>query len=275
MPVSEQSRSQNEVFQTAAPAGQPVLKLANLRVRAGSKSLLNVDQLEVDSGEVVGILGPNGAGKSTLFKAITGSIDSEGEVKLHNRLRSHWHHQQLARHLGVLAQSSELTFPFHAQEVVALGLTPLSIGHKEGWQLIHRLMEHTDCLHLAERSYPSLSGGERQRVQLARVLLQLCQAEASPLLMLDEPTSAQDLGQQHSILSLAQQLAKEQGYGVLVILHDLNQVLQYCDRCYLIDNGEIAQQGTPEVVLTPITIEQHWQYRPELIRTGSGQAVLI
>jgi|GEM_PF-108395 len=252
-----------------------LLSVSDLHVMAGTKSLLNVDRFSMHPGEVVGVLGPNGAGKSTFFKAITGTLESSGEVKLHNRPRRAWNHQHLAQHLGVLAQSSELTFPFQAQEVVALGLTPLSISHKEGWRLTHSVMDQADCLHLADRSYPSLSGGERQRVQLARVLLQLSQAELAPLLMLDEPTSAQDLGQQHGILSLARKQAKQNGYGVLVILHDLNQALQYCDRCCLIDKGEIALEGRPEKILTPETIEYHWQYRPQIIQTDSGQTVLI
>ncbi|SEF80813.1 heme ABC transporter ATP-binding protein [Oceanospirillum linum] len=256
-------------------AEKAMLHLSNLHVQVGTKSLLNLDNLELKAGEVMGVLGPNGAGKSTLFKAITGTIENEGRVLLHGKPRQDWQHKALAQHLGVLAQSSELTFPFLAQEVVALGLTPLTIGHKEGWQLIYNLMEHTDCRHLAERSYPSLSGGERQRVQLARVLLQLSQAQSAPLLMLDEPTSAQDLGQQHGILSLARDLAKNRGYAVLVILHDLNQALQYCDHCCLIDNGEIALQGEPETILTPETIERHWQYLPEKIHMSSGQPILI
>jgi len=252
-----------------------MLFIQNLHVYSDKKVLLNVDQIQLQSGDVMGVLGPNGAGKSTLFKAITGDIHSQGDVILHNRYRKAWEHQALARHLGVLAQASQLSFPFHAQEVVALGLTPLSLSHKEGWKQIKRLMARTDCLHLAERSYTSLSGGERQRVQLARVLLQLSQAEHPPLLLLDEPTSAQDLGQQHSILDLARQLAKEEGYGVLVILHDLNQALQYCDLCTLLDRGEVALQGKPTEILTPDTIEHHWQYRPEQVSLSNGQPILI
>ncbi|WP_036590136.1 heme ABC transporter ATP-binding protein [Oceanospirillum maris] len=252
-----------------------MLFIQNLHVYSDKKVLLNVDQIQLQSGDVMGVLGPNGAGKSTLFKAITGDIQSQGDVTLHNRSRKAWAHQALARHLGVLAQASQLSFPFHAQEVVALGLTPLSLSHKEGWKQIKRLMARTDCLHLAERSYTSLSGGERQRVQLARVLLQLSQAEHAPLLLLDEPTSAQDLGQQHSILDLARQLAKEEGYGVLVILHDLNQALQYCDLCILLDRGEVALQGKPAEILTPDTIEHHWQYRPEQVSLNNGQPILI
>lgn len=252
-----------------------MLTLKNLSYRPEKRDLLDIDLLQLNSGEMLGLLGPNGAGKSTLLKAITGEIHAKGEVLFHNHYLKDWSNNLLARHLAVLPQASHLTFPFLAEEVVALGLTPLKISHQGGRQQIQRLMTLTDCHHLAKRSYPSLSGGERQRVQLARVLLQLSQAEEAPLLLLDEPTSAQDLGQQHSILHLAKDLAQEQDYGVIAILHDLNQALHYCHQCYLLVNGRIAQKGRPQEVLTAETVENHWQYRPKELILKDGQSVLI
>jgi iron complex transport system ATP-binding protein len=137
------------------------------------------------------------------------------------------------------------------------------------------VMKACDCLHLKDRLYPRLSGGEKQRVQLARVLLQLSQAQQPPLLLLDEPTSAQDLGQQHGLLDLARRLCNEEGYTVIAILHDLNQALRYSDRCTLINNGAIAEHGETEQVLTPCIVEQYWGYRPERAVVESGQHGLV
>jgi len=252
-----------------------MLELNQLSWKSREKTLLDIDHLALAEGQVMGLLGPNGAGKSTLLKAITGEIPASGQALLHGKAIHKWSSQQLARHLAVLPQASQLTFPFQAKEVVALGLTPLSMSHEEGQRHIQRLMEKTDCLHLADRNWPSLSGGERQRVQLARVLLQLSQAEQAPLLLLDEPTSAQDLGQQHSILKLAVELAREQGYGVIAILHDLNQVLHYCHHCYLLKEGQVAAQGKPFDVLRADTVEMYWQYRPREITLDDGLPALI
>lgn len=252
-----------------------MFELNQMTYQTGDKTLLDIDQLTLSSGQVMGLSGPNGAGKSTLFKAITGEIQATGEVLFHHRPRQEWPARQLARHLGVLPQTSQLTFPFLAREVVALGLTPLSMSHSEGNRHIRRLMEKTDCWHLAERNWISLSGGERQRVQLARVLLQLSQAEQAPLLLLDEPTSAQDLGQQHSILSLSVELAREQGYGVIAILHDLNQVLHYCHQCCLLNNGQMVARGKPSEVLRADTVEQYWHYRPRELTLDDGLPALI
>ncbi len=252
-----------------------MLTLNNLSYHSGDLCLLDIDQLQLKAGEMLGLLGPNGAGKSTLLKALTGELPAKGEVLFHGKSRQQWSSSALARHMAVLPQASQLTFPFLADEVVALGLTPLKLSHQEGLRQIERLMKLTDCHHLAKRSYPSLSGGERQRVQLARVLLQLSQAEQAPLLLLDEPTSAQDLGQQHSILKLAQELARDQGYGVVAILHDLNQVLHYCHQCCLLADGKVAQQGKPYEVLRADTVEAHWQYRPKEIILENGQPILV
>lgn len=252
-----------------------MLKLQNVCFHTPNKTLLDNVSLELRTGNVCGLLGPNGAGKSTVLKAISGDIPATGTITFHDKRLSDWNSIERARHLAVLPQSSQLTFPFSAREVVALGLTPLSVSRTQAEQLIKEKMYAADCLSFSERAYPSLSGGERQRVQLARVLLQLSKAEQAPLLLLDEPTSAQDLGQQHNILALTQELAKAHGFGIVTILHDLNQVLKYCDDCYLLDQGQVRAHGAPEDILSNKCIREYWQYEPERVNLSSGQLALI
>jgi iron complex transport system ATP-binding protein len=237
------------------------LQLCQLRAERGSFSLA-VDQWALQPGNVGAVLGCNGAGKSTLFSLLSSEAQYAGEVRLHGRELRSWPSSARARHIGVLPQSSQLAFAFTAEEVVALGLTPLSLGWRAGRAAVHRALAQVDCLALADRAFPTLSGGERQRVQLARVLLQLSEAEAPPLLLLDEPTSAQDLGQQHTVLSLLRDLARHEDYLVVAILHDLNQVLRYSDECLLLRQGAAVATGRPEGVLTPATVERCWGYRP-------------
>ncbi|TCK04057.1 heme ABC transporter ATP-binding protein [Marinobacterium mangrovicola] len=238
-----------------------MLRIENLVCHSDGKSLLDIEGLQLKGGETLAVLGPNGAGKSTLLRAVSGDCGYDGEVLVHGRNRRHWRSNYLARHLGVLPQASVLTFPFLAHEVVSLGAIPLKLSQRCMRAEIRRVMELCDCDHLSERHFPSLSGGEKQRVQLARVLLQLSQAEESPLLLLDEPTSAQDLGHQHHMLRLTNQLARE-GYGVISILHDLNHTLHYCKRCIVLENGRVRYQGQPDDVLVPEHIGEIWNYRP-------------
>lgn len=242
-----------------------MLSIPQLTCKAGKKTILSIDALNLSSGQFAAVTGPNGAGKSTLLKAISKDVSSSGKIILHNIALDQWSPLERARHVGVLPQNSQLSFPFSASEVVALGLTPLALSQREATLKVQAEMTRTDCLHLAEKPYPQLSGGEKQRVQLARVLLQLSQATKAPLLMLDEPTSAQDLGQQHALLGLSRELCKEKGYACLAILHDLNQVLHYCDHCYVLSEGKLRQQGKPEECLTPQHIASYWGYKPDRV----------
>jgi len=252
-----------------------MLTIQNLTCKAGRKTLLSVANMHLSTQQFNAVIGPNGSGKSTLLKAISGDILSQGKVIMHGLNLSKWSPLERAKHVGVLPQGSQLSFPFTAAEVVALGLTPLSLSQREASLKIQQEMQRTDCFHLDNKPYPQLSGGEKQRVQLARVLLQLSQATKAPLLLLDEPTSAQDLGQQHAMLSLTRELCKEKGYAALAILHDLNQVLNYCDECYVLGNGELQRQGKPEFCLTPEQIEIYWGYRPETVRLSETGRVAI
>ncbi|MFD2095146.1 heme ABC transporter ATP-binding protein [Corallincola platygyrae] len=252
-----------------------MLTLKTVQCEVAGKRLLNLDALELKAGEFLALLGPNGAGKSTLLKSISGDMPATGKISFYGRALGEWPSLARARHLGVLPQASQLSFPFTAREVVALGLTPLSLSRKQADITVRDKMELTDCWSFADRAYPTLSGGERQRVQLARVLLQLSQAEHSPLLLLDEPTSAQDLGQQHAILALAKSLAHDHGFGVIAVLHDLNQVLQYCDRACVLTDGQLHQQGNPEQILTQDMIHDYWHYRPERVHLADGRIAVI
>lgn len=241
-----------------------MLELHHLTCEVNHKVLLKLESATFRSGRVNAIVGPNGAGKSSLLRAITGELPCRGRIMLHQRSLADWGRIEKARHLACLSQQHELSFPFSAREVVAMGLTPLALSRAEARQHIRRYMSLCDCAHLANRLYPGLSGGEKQRVQLARILLQLSQAEQAPLLLLDEPTSAQDLGQQHAILTLARSLAQTQNFTVVAVLHDLNQVLNYADHCAILQHGTLYAQGTPNTLLTPERIETVWHYRPRL-----------
>ncbi|MFC3151368.1 heme ABC transporter ATP-binding protein [Litoribrevibacter euphylliae] len=266
-------------LQTEVSKTGDVLSIQNLSLSVGRKSLLNIDTLFARSGQLIALLGANGAGKSTLFKSITGEMLPDdvhaSRVELHGKSVSQWQPQQLARHLGVLPQASQLSFPFTVKEVVGLGLIPLTASRAEGQRLVADAMRQTDTTQFADRIYTQLSGGERQRVHLARVLVQLSQADQTPVLLLDEPTSAQDLGQQHHILKLAEDLCHQKGWTVIAILHDLNQAMRYCDQVWLLQQGRVIEQGAPNQVLTESIIEGVWGYRPELVKRANGEYVLV
>lgn len=245
----------------------------DLRARRGSFELA-VPRWQATAGQFQALLGANGAGKSSFFAALAGDIRFAGEIRLQGRRIQAWPAMLRARNVGVLTQQSEIPFAFSAEEVVALGLTPLTLNWRDGRRRMRHCMARTDCEHLAARSYLALSGGERQRVSLARVLLQLSEAQGPPVLLLDEPTSAQDLGHQHAMLELLRDLAVHEKYAVVAVLHDLNHALRYAQQCALLANGRLVAQGCPDELLDAERVEQLWGYRPQRIELA-GESMLI
>ena len=226
------------------------LEVQNASVIMGNKILLDNVSVKVRPGEVVTVLGPNGAGKSTLLKVISGERKpSFGKVLLNGR--NNWPLQQQALMLGVLPQSSSLSFPFTVEEVVLLGRIPCSSDHDENQAIAFKALEEVDGLHLVQRQYTTLSGGEKQRVHMARVLAQVWNEPecGKRYLLLDEPTSALDPAHQQLTLKIARKQAI-QGTGVLVILHDLNLAARYSDRLVMLQEGRVFAQGEPSEVLT-------------------------
>lgn len=225
----------------------------HLNLNAGRKILLNNVDFFINPGELVVVLGPNGAGKSSLLKVMSGEHRFyEGDLSINGRAYDVWESDEIARMVGVLPQSSLLTFPFSVAEVVMLGRLPHSTGRVRDLEIMRQAIEKVDMSHLINASYPSLSGGEKQRVQLARVLAQIWEETGSGerYLLLDEPTSALDVAHQQLTLQLARELSG-QGMGVMAILHDLNLAAQYADRIVMLQQGEIAAQGSVGEVLEP------------------------
>ncbi|MDD1792263.1 heme ABC transporter ATP-binding protein [Enterovibrio sp. ZSDZ42] len=220
----------------------------------GNKVLLDKVNLSFNPSELTIILGPNGTGKSSLLKLLSREWKCDGELSLYGKRAHEWKPELLAQSVGILPQSSSLTFGFTVREVVELGGLALSASNHEIQEIATYNMTQTDVLHLSERLYPSLSGGEKQRVHLARVLTQISKAERNTVLMLDEPTSALDIGHQHKTLRLAKRMAKE-GSTVIAVIHDLNLAAQYGDRIIMLNKGNIEADGTPDSVLNADNIE--------------------
>ncbi len=248
-----------------------LLTLRDVHFSRKEKTVLEISEWHLPAAQLVGVLGPNGAGKSTFLKLIAGEWHGSGEIIFHGKPLRQWNRRELACHLAVLPQSSRLSLPFTAREVVELGGIPLTIQRKQLAVLVEEAMARTHATPLADKLFIELSGGEQQRVQLARVLVQLTQAEQPPLLLLDEPISAQDMMQQHAIMHLAHKLAHQQGWGVLAVLHDINFAARYCDQLCILREGKIVTEGAPDDCLRPDVIEAVWRYRPTSVAGENGR----
>jgi iron complex transport system ATP-binding protein len=269
--------------QPAADTGLPEgigLHARGVVVRAGSSTLLDGVDLQLAPGEVGVILGPNGAGKSTLLAVLAGlRAPDQGSVSLNGQAVTPAGAGSLARHRAVLPQETAVAFDFRVQEVVELGRYPhihAPSGHEK--DIVQAAMAATGVATLAQRSVGSLSGGERARVQLARVMAQIWEprADGAPRwLLLDEPTAALDLRHQHDTLRTVRGWAREQGVGVVAVLHDLNLALRYADRAWVLDGGVLQASGAPANVLTPRMVQRVWHVQASAVRAGDGVAQLL
>ena len=131
------------------------------------------------------------------------------------------------------------------------------------------VLTRLDLADFTMREVGSLSGGERQRVVLARAL-----AQETDVVLLDEPTTALDLGHQQEVLDLVESLRRERGLTVIATLHDLTLAARYGDRIALLSQGRIVQSGPPTEVLTASTIAEHFGATVRIIDDPDGPVIV-
>lgn len=226
-----------------------------------SQPVLQGISLRIPQGDLVGILGPNGSGKTTLLLALSGIIPARrGAIRISGLPLGRLKVKERARAIGVVAQETEIRFPFSCREVVLMGRYP----HQTRWQwdrtddeqVVSRVMALTDTEALAERLITNISGGERQRVLMAKAL-----AQEAPTLLLDEATSAMDIHRKLQIFSLLEELNKAGRLTVVAVLHDINLAALFCRRLIFLKQGRVAADGPTQEVLSAETLESVYQTR--------------
>ena len=230
-----------------AASGIRVMPDASARPVLNDVPILDDAAIDIRAGEVHALVGPNGAGKSTLFGVLAGDVTHvAGTVVLDGMDLRRYPARAVARLRAVLLQQNAVSFPFSVAEVVRMGRAPWARTAEEANddERVAEAMRATEIEGLAHRTVTSLSGGERARVALARVL-----AQATGILLLDEPTAALDLKHQEDVLRLVRDRARA-GDAVAIVLHDLNAALANADRVTLLDGGRVVATGAPAEVLT-------------------------
>jgi iron complex transport system ATP-binding protein len=195
-----------------------VLRAQDVRCGYGSVEVVRDISFTVRTGEVLCLLGPNGVGKTTLFKSILGFLPLRGgRVVLAGRDLSTWRRRELARVVAYVPQAHGAPFPFTVGEVVLMGRTPrlgvVSSPGLDDLRVAHETLDSLGIAHLTDRSFTQISGGERQLVLIARAL-----AQQPTLLMMDEPTSNLDLGNQVQVLRQIRAMAAA-GLAIVMISH--------------------------------------------------------
>ena len=249
-----------------------MIELRDLTVRFGGHEAVRHASFAAEAGDWVVLIGPNGAGKTSVLRAMCGLLPFDGKILVDGRDVRSLSRRELARIVAFVPQTPETPHELTVAEYVLLGRTP-HIGYfaAEGSADRRAAASALDRLELspfAERPLGSLSGGEVQRVVLARAL-----AQEAPILLLDEPTTALDLGRQQQALELIDSLRAD-GLTVVSTMHDLTLAGQYAARLLLLDRGVVVAEGAPEEVLSVANLSAHYDARVRVVQDEDGIFVL-
>ena len=210
----------------------------------GKRAVRNVS-LRLQRGEAVGLLGPNGAGKTTTFHIISGLLPAdEGNVQLDgNDITTMPVFRRARLGLGYLPQESSIFRGLTVEQNIRAVLESTEGGKSDHDAILDDLMAEFSIAHLRNTLSVNLSGGERRRLEIARAL-----ALRPTFLLLDEPLAGIDPIALNDIRNLIGQL-KEHGLGVLITDHNVRETLDIVDRTYIIYDGTVLMEGTPDEVI--------------------------
>jgi lipopolysaccharide export system ATP-binding protein len=206
------------------------------------RKVVNEVNLEVRRGEVVGLLGPNGAGKTTTFYLIVGLISPEkGQVKLCGaEIESLPMYQRARMGISYLPQEPSVFRKLTVLDNLRCIAETLNVSPEKREEIISGLLEEFGIEHLGNQGAYALSGGERRRLEIARSLVLTPQ-----FILLDEPFAGIDPLAVLDIQRIIERL-KERGIGILITDHNVRDTLNITDRAYIINDGKILREGTPE-----------------------------
>ncbi|HEY7716997.1 MAG TPA: LPS export ABC transporter ATP-binding protein [Candidatus Binatia bacterium] len=221
-----------------------LLKAMSVAKSYGGRRVVNGISLEVKGGEVVGLLGPNGAGKTTTFHMMVGLVQpDDGHVVMNDDdLTSAPIHRRARAGISYLPQESSVFRRLTVEENLRAILQTLDLAAAEQQERANALMKMLGVTHLASHRAITLSGGERRRVEIARALV------LSPFfLLLDEPFTGIDPIAVAEIQKIVRRLISS-GIGILITDHNVRETLGICDRAYIVNEGVVLEEGTPETI---------------------------
>lgn len=241
------------------------LKVHDAACGYGARTVIEGISFDVASGEVLCLLGPNGVGKTTLFKTLLGFLPLKaGSMTVDGEDLRSWSRKRFAQVIGYVPQAHTPPFPFRAEQVVLMGRTAhlgtFATPSAKDVAIAAEAMERLGISHLADKVYTEISGGERQMVLIARALTQ-----RPKLLVMDEPTSNLDFGNQMRVLSQVNALA-ESGLGVVMTTHVPDHAFWCGSKVALMRPGGF-DIGTPLETVTEDSLRQVYGVDVKLTQT--------
>ena len=237
----------------------------------GGPQVLQDVSFTLEPGQFLAILGNNGAGKSTLLKCFNHILKPDaGAVLLDGENLLSMSAREVAKRVAFVSQSVPST-QMTVHDVVMLGRRPyMKWGFtEEDHAIVHDAMHRLDVEDMRGRFLNQLSGGEKQKVMLARAL-----AQQPKVLLLDEPTSALDIQNQYQVLKLVRSICHKDQITAIVVIHDLNLALRFCDRFLLLKDGEVFRYGDRSV-LDGEALRQVYGVQAKVVEVEGRHMVLV
>lgn len=231
------------------------IQAQNITVKYSKKVIIDKLNVKLQKGKVTAILGPNGSGKSTLLKTLVGLIPHQkGEIIINNKNLGGFNKIELARILSILSQSPDSPHDITVKQLVSYGRYAhnswFKNSKKEDSFYVDWALDVTNLTEFSDSYLYELSGGQKQRVWIAMSL-----AQNSTYLFLDEPTTYLDIHYQFEILSLLRNLNQNQNKTIIMVLHELQNAIQYADHIIVLDKGNIVANDTTKNVLDSKILE--------------------
>jgi iron complex transport system ATP-binding protein len=242
---------------------------AEYRYDAAQSSGFSDINFSLRDGEVMSILGPNGCGKTTLLKCLNNLFKLQrGSVVINDRDISRLPRSEIAKSIGYVPQMHQPIFPFSVLDAVLVGRTPhlglLASPGQEDIRIADEAMAEMGISHLRDKAYTQISGGERQLVMFARVL-----AQKPALLLLDEPTSHLDFGNQIRLLRIVQKLSAG-GLPIIMTSHFPDHAFLVSTKVALMYGGRFLDSGRPQEVMTDDNLGRLYNLKVKVVNLNSG-----
>ncbi|AHL70883.1 ATP-binding cassette domain-containing protein [Bacillus altitudinis MN12] len=223
------------------------------------KTVLHETTVSVKKGQLTSLIGPNGAGKSTLLSIMSRLIQPDtGEAYLEDKPYRAYSPQELAKKMSILKQSNHMSVRLTVRELVSFGRFPYSQGRltKEDENMIDVSLQYMRLVEIQHQYLDELSGGQRQRAFIAMVL-----AQDTDYIFLDEPLNNLDMNHSVEMMKLFQQLVKDLGKTIVVVLHDINFASVYSDHIVALKEGQVIKEGSVDEVIQTEALEHIYDMR--------------
>ncbi|MDO4268434.1 MAG: ABC transporter ATP-binding protein [Eubacteriales bacterium] len=228
----------------------------------GEHGVIDHLDLRIQEGKITVLMGANGCGKSTLFKLMTKNLyQDEGRITLDGTDIDDLSLKEFARLAAIVHQNNTAPPDLTVERLVSYGRTPYlnafqTTGGADDAEAIAWAMKVTNTEKLRKKHVSELSGGQRQRVWIAMAL-----AQETQILFLDEPTTYLDIRYQIEILKLVRRLNRDYGMTIIMVLHDINQAMEYGDVFVGMKDGKILVEGNPREAVDSDVLEELYGIR--------------